>query len=260
MHQKKSQKKPFIIIISLMVLNVLLLFGTYLWVQSSNERERIVDFSQATQEDSKLIFDDFTMDIKPRGGDSSAWLKDPILDEAGNELHGPSVGTIYEFTIENISNATIANWRFETEVPELLWVNNGWDGNVEFIQHRESGDHRKIINFQDYSEDIAALDHYIDHTGPMITMLPGDSVGYHPRSDEILIPSKEADDVNYIVIAGIICVADSLDAMNSNRLYRARLDKETILSELVTNKGKQFDPNVVDCVLKLISENIIKIR
>ncbi len=56
------------------------------------------------------------------------------------------------------------------------------------------------------------------------------------------------------IIARIICVADSFDAMNSVRCYRGKLSKEDILYELEENKGKQFDPKIVDCLLALIKE------
>lgn len=64
---------------------------------------------------------------------------------------------------------------------------------------------------------------------------------------------------NIPLIARIICVADSLDAMNSNRCYRPRLTREVILEELENNKGKQFDPEVVEHLIKLIKQNIITI-
>ena len=50
----------------------------------------------------------------------------------------------------------------------------------------------------------------------------------------------------------MICVADSFDAMNSNRVYRKKLSKEAILNEIETNKGTQFDPQIADILLKLI--------
>ena len=60
------------------------------------------------------------------------------------------------------------------------------------------------------------------------------------------------------LIARMICVADSFDAMNSNRVYRKKLTKEYILNELEVNKGKQFDPRFADIMLKLIHEGKIK--
>lgn len=54
-------------------------------------------------------------------------------------------------------------------------------------------------------------------------------------------------------------MADALDAMSSNRYYRRRLSEEKILQELVENKGKQFDPVIVDHVIRLIKEKEIDI-
>ncbi len=59
------------------------------------------------------------------------------------------------------------------------------------------------------------------------------------------------------LIARIICVADSFDAMNSNRVYRHKLKTEHILNEIEINKGKQFDPKIAEIMLKLIREGKI---
>lgn len=61
------------------------------------------------------------------------------------------------------------------------------------------------------------------------------------------------------LIARMICVADSFDAMNTSRVYRKNLTKEKILSEIENNKGTQFDPQIADILLRLISEGKIKI-
>lgn len=59
------------------------------------------------------------------------------------------------------------------------------------------------------------------------------------------------------LIARMICVADSFDAMNSNRVYRKKLTKEAILKEIETHKGTQFDPEMADILLKLIKSGKI---
>ncbi|MCR5585865.1 MAG: HD domain-containing protein, partial [Lachnospiraceae bacterium] len=59
--------------------------------------------------------------------------------------------------------------------------------------------------------------------------------------------------------ARIICVADSFDAMNSDRYYRRHLGKEMILNELKKNRGVQFDPEVADCMLRLIESGKIHV-
>ena len=58
-------------------------------------------------------------------------------------------------------------------------------------------------------------------------------------------------------IARMICVADSFDAMNSDRCYRKHLPKAVIISELEKNMGKQFDPKVAQCMIDLINEGVI---
>lgn len=54
------------------------------------------------------------------------------------------------------------------------------------------------------------------------------------------------------LVARIIAVADAYDAMSSNRCYRAQLDNEKIVEQLVLNKGKQFDSELVDIFLECI--------
>ncbi len=54
-------------------------------------------------------------------------------------------------------------------------------------------------------------------------------------------------------LARILSVADAFDAMNSDRAYRYALPFETCLEELKKNKGKQFDPEVVDAALHVLN-------
>ena len=52
------------------------------------------------------------------------------------------------------------------------------------------------------------------------------------------------------LVARIIAVADSFDAMTTERPYRKGLSWETALAEIVRWKGSQFDPQVVDAFVK----------
>lgn len=56
--------------------------------------------------------------------------------------------------------------------------------------------------------------------------------------------------------ARIICVADSYDAMTSDRCYRPRLPKEKVLSELRANSGTQFDPKIVPHMIAIMEEDL----
>jgi len=52
--------------------------------------------------------------------------------------------------------------------------------------------------------------------------------------------------------ARIIAVADSFDAMSSDRIYRKRLSKEAVIKELKDNAGSQFDPHLAKVFLSII--------
>ncbi len=52
----------------------------------------------------------------------------------------------------------------------------------------------------------------------------------------------------------ILAVADVLEAMASNRPYRASLGIDAAISEIETHRGSLFDPVVVDAVLRLFRE------
>ena len=79
---------------------------------------------------------------------------------------------------------------------------------------------------------------------------------HHERYDGRGYPSGKAGE-DIPLIARMICVADSYDAMNSNRVYRKKLTKEDIFAEIEKNKGKQFDPQVADVLVALIKEGKI---
>ena len=62
------------------------------------------------------------------------------------------------------------------------------------------------------------------------------------------------------LVARIICVADALDAMNSDRCYRNHLSKNIILSELENNKSTQFDPKIAQITIDMIKSGEIFIE
>jgi len=56
------------------------------------------------------------------------------------------------------------------------------------------------------------------------------------------------------LFARIISVADTWDAMTSDRPYRKALPRETAIAELRKNAGTQLDPNVVEAFLRAIEK------
>ena len=57
-------------------------------------------------------------------------------------------------------------------------------------------------------------------------------------------------------IARIIGVADSYDAMASNRSYRMALPQEVVRAEIEKGKNTQFDPDIADIMLQMIDEDV----
>ena len=55
--------------------------------------------------------------------------------------------------------------------------------------------------------------------------------------------------------ARIIAVADSYDAMSSNRSYRSIISQDHIKEELINGSGTQFDPRFAEIMLKMIEED-----
>lgn len=58
--------------------------------------------------------------------------------------------------------------------------------------------------------------------------------------------------------ARILCIADSFDAMTSDRVYRGRLTGEQVLNEIEKNRGTQFAPEVADTVLAMIKDGLLE--
>ena len=77
---------------------------------------------------------------------------------------------------------------------------------------------------------------------------------HHERYDGTGYPEGKAGE-DIPLLARIISVADSYDAMTSNRSYRGYLPQETVRKELEDNKGTQFDPAIADYMIQIIDED-----
>jgi HD-GYP domain-containing protein (c-di-GMP phosphodiesterase class II) len=72
---------------------------------------------------------------------------------------------------------------------------------------------------------------------------------HHERYDGKGYPDGLEGDVIPIE-ARIIMLSDSIDAMLSDRPYRRALSISHVRTELIKNRGTQFDPNLVDTVVR----------
>jgi len=84
---------------------------------------------------------------------------------------------------------------------------------------------------------------------PLADVLPG-VLHHHERFDGKGYPHGLSG-FGIPLFARIIALADTFDAMSSNRSYRAALPREKVLAEIERCAGTQFDPAVVDAFRRL---------
>jgi putative nucleotidyltransferase with HDIG domain len=77
---------------------------------------------------------------------------------------------------------------------------------------------------------------------------------HHERFDGNGYPDGESGE-NIELGARIMAVSDSFDAMTTDRPYRKRLPVNQAVEELISCKGTQFDPKVVDNFVAILKNN-----
>jgi len=60
------------------------------------------------------------------------------------------------------------------------------------------------------------------------------------------------------LLARILSVANAFDAMTSDRVYQRRMEEKDAVEELKKNKGSQFDPKIVDALVKKVEKSLKK--
>lgn len=63
---------------------------------------------------------------------------------------------------------------------------------------------------------------------------------------------------NIPIESRIIAIADAFDSMTSDRAYRSKLSREEILEEFRKGRGSQFDPQLIDVAVELLSDESFK--
>ncbi len=82
----------------------------------------------------------------------------------------------------------------------------------------------------------------LDGVPGMADLLPG-VMHHHERYDGKGYPHGLAGDA-IPLIARVLCLADTFDAMSSNRAYRSAMTRDTVLGEIRKCAGTQFDPEL----------------
>ena len=119
----------------------------------------------------------------------------------------------------------------------------------ELIQKRGRLDDEEYEELQTHAHMVEDLMAEVDFLKPMVEIASGhhsryDGGGYggtgHKSGKR---PSMESR---------ILAVADAFDAMTSTRSYRVALSQEVAFEELTKNAGGQFDPDVVNALIKAL--------
>jgi HD-GYP domain-containing protein (c-di-GMP phosphodiesterase class II) len=75
---------------------------------------------------------------------------------------------------------------------------------------------------------------------------------HHERLDGSGYPEGRAGE-QIPMLARIIAVADTFDAMTTDRLYQKAMDPQFVVSKLHEWKGSRYDPTVVDAMTRIYS-------
>ncbi|MBD5540851.1 MAG: HD-GYP domain-containing protein [Lachnospiraceae bacterium] len=213
---KKQSMRPLVVVNIL--LPIIIIAGmSVLFLQNHlyNTRERVHSFSDGEREGTAFVFDDITVDIVTRGGDSGAWLNGPVEDAGGKVLFRSSVGTIYELVLINNSADTITDWKAVVYIPEYMCVANTWNGDFEYHQSVELGDEKvQTLDLAEYSNYEITLDHFMGASGPMVKLHKGDYFIYHPDvalGEMPLGPKPEDSDKDSSIRIGFIMYIQNKD-------------------------------------------------
>ena len=60
--------------------------------------------------------------------------------------------------------------------------------------------------------------------------------------------------------ARVIAVADTYDAMTSDRVYRKALSHQVAMAEIRRGAGSQFDPTIVEAFMRAMGEQSVAVE
>ncbi|HEX68257.1 MAG TPA: HD-GYP domain-containing protein [bacterium] len=123
----------------------------------------------------------------------------------------------------------------------------GVDGNILFKPGKLTPEEfEEIKKHPEIGAEIIKGVEFLERVEPIILY-------HHERYDGKGYP-KGLKGEEIPLLARIITVIESYEAMTSERLYKRAKSKEEAIEELKRERGKQFDPKIVDIFLKILEE------
>jgi HD-GYP domain-containing protein (c-di-GMP phosphodiesterase class II) len=157
-------------------------------------------------------------------------------------LYATAVAVHIGLPIEHIERAAIAGTLHDVgkvAVPDSVLLKPGPLSDDEFAlvqRHSEAGE--RTVLALGHEEVATWIRHHHERWD-------GDGYPDGLAGERIPLPSR------------IIGVADALDAMTTARAYSEALSLEQAKRELVDEAGKQFDPQVTDCLIELLGNGTL---
>ncbi len=128
--------------------------------------------------------DGIRMDIRPRGNDTSSWVK--------REAH--LTGEIFDAVLQNQSDMEVQSWTLQINILGNCYLNQFWNGEVEIHQHVNLEECVQRLNLASYSLDEITLEYMTDASDLLIPLSAGDYIVYYPSIPIGEMPVDPGDD------------------------------------------------------------------
>ena len=226
-------------------------YGAVTYKQLLNNAEQAVYQVKRSGKNNVMIF--------AAAEDSSQALSRPRKNM--QEVYSEYASTIYALTaaIDAKDHYTFKHSKNVAYYATKLAAAVGLDANsVEIINEAallhdvgKIGVSESILNKQGplTAAEYEEMKKHVDHSVGIIRYLPSLDfvipavIGHHERYDGTGYPRRVAGE-DIPLSARILCVADSFDAMTSDRVYKKAYPVDYALSMLEKQAGKQFDPRL----------------
>jgi response regulator RpfG family c-di-GMP phosphodiesterase len=154
------------------------------------------------------------------------------------------------YAVELAKRRGLSNEAISTIEHACVLHDIGKIGIPDAIIHKDQGltedEYRQIKEHPAKGERIIRVIPFLEPARPII-------LHHHERFDGTGYPDGiEGEEIE--LGARIIAIADSYDAMTTERPYRGPLPKNKAISVLKEQKGKQFDPGLVDIFVRYLME------
>lgn len=148
---------------------------------------------------------------------------------------------VKESDIETIRNAGLLHDIGKVGIPESVLLKRGYLSDQEMETMR--------------SHVVQSIN-IIKHIPNLVDTIPI-IISHHERYDGGGYPRGISGE-NIPLLGRVICIADSFDAMTTDRPYRKGLSLDQALFELKKNAGTQFDPVLVEHFIEMVNKGVLE--